>query len=121
MLPLAITLLLGCVDFARAIHVQIALTNAARVGAEAGATQRYHTEMHDEWESRVRNAVQEEAQSIPDFDPEKLLVDVSITESVDAEPLIVVTVFYDFRTAVHWPVMPHQTVLCQQAAVHSYR
>lgn len=34
MLPLLVTLLLGAVDFARVFYTQVAISNAARVGAE---------------------------------------------------------------------------------------
>ena len=40
-LPVLLLLALGCVDLGRAAALNIALSNAARVGAEYGATHRF--------------------------------------------------------------------------------
>ena len=59
-LPLLVLLALGCVDFGQAMHLHIAISNAAGVGAEYGSTRNCTPHTQAAWEENIRQAVEEE-------------------------------------------------------------
>ena len=102
-LPLLVTILLGFFDLGRAVHNDIILSNAARVGAEYGATHKFTAYTRNFWESQVRQSVIEELQQTNDFDTSLLQIDVqTVDEGVDL-PLVKVEVTYPFESVVSWP------------------
>jgi Flp pilus assembly protein TadG len=120
-LPLLAVFLFGCADFGRAIHAQIAITNAARVGAEYGATHRFTPSTRPDWESRLREAVQEEAASLGGLDPDALDVVVEVEEPTPDDLRVHVQATYPFRTAVSWPGLPDTLTLRHEAAMRQYQ
>lgn len=119
-LPVCITLMLGCTDFARAIHASIALCNAARVGAEYGATHRFHPDHQVDWEAEVTQTTLDEAMTIPGFSPAALQTQISTSTDATGELIITVTCHYDFQTAVAWPGLPHQLQLYGHSMMRQY-
>ncbi len=120
-LPVFVVLVLGCVDFGRAVHAQVALTNAARVGAEFGATHRVTPSSRADWESRLNEIVAEEAASIPDFDAARLVIDVTTADEPDGDLRVAVALDYPFRTLVAWPGLPRRVTLEHDVAMRQYR
>lgn len=120
-LPVAITLMLACVDFARAISVHMTLTAAARVAAEYGATHAFSASTAGHWESQLREAAVGQAEAIPGFAADQLQLGVETQGTPHADLEVAVTVAYPFRTAVRWPGVPHEFTLRSQSGMRQYR
>ena len=67
--PLLLLLAFGCCDLGRAVGAYVAVSNAARVGAEYGATHGYTSYTYASWESQVTQQAQQEMQGTPAFNP----------------------------------------------------
>ncbi len=117
-LPVLVTLVLGCVDFGRFAYTDIAVANAARAGAGFGADHPYTPATLGAWQAKVGQTVQDE---LSDFDPGQL--------SVTAAPAAVdggawqaqVTVSCPFTTLVNWPGLPTSMTLRKVAVMQSNR
>lgn len=120
-LPILAVFLFGCADFGRAIHAQIAITNAARVGAEYGATHRFSAATRPDWEARLRASVKEEAASLAGLEPDALDVVIEIEEPAPGDLRIRVQAAYPYRTAVSWPGLPDTLHLRHQTTMRQYQ
>jgi hypothetical protein len=120
-LPLLITLAVGGVDFGRAIYTYIALSNAARRGAEQAATHKFTPFTQSFWEGKVREAVTEELAQMADFDGSRLSIDLST--QTDADGLFVATVEarYRFETIVDWMAVPRSVDLWRGVSMRQIR
>lgn len=121
-LPLVIVLCFTTVDFGRYVHAYLALTNAARVGAERGATRQFTDYTYDSWKSRVEQAVTEEMSNTLGADPESLTIEVETTEP-DQYDLrrVTVEVTHPFQTVVRWPYIPSPLLLRSRVDMRQYR
>ncbi|HEY3966320.1 MAG TPA: TadE family protein [Planctomycetaceae bacterium] len=106
-LPVLMLLALGCVDLGRAAALNIALSNAARVGAEYGATHRYTSFTLASWQSQVKQEVTAEMQSVRGFDGSNLSTSIQTTTDATGILRITVTASYPFQTVTSWPGLPH--------------
>jgi Flp pilus assembly protein TadG len=120
-LPVLTVILIGGVDFGRAIHAQIVLTNAVRVGAEYGATHRFTAETQADWEARIRETMLDEAASISGFAPESFVATVTVTPATSTELRVQVAATYPFRSAVSWPGMPDALLLRHEVTMRQYQ
>lgn len=120
-LPVCVTLMLGCTDFARSLHAQIALANAARAGADYAATHRCHPDRFETWMTTVKQTVQEEAATIPAFSASHLTTEVMMESDDTGEYIVALTAEYNFETAVSWPGLPDQLTLRTHIAMRQYR
>jgi len=59
-LPLLVTIALGCVDFGRFAYSYIALTNATRAGASHAMMNNYSSTTFGNWKTGITTAVQQE-------------------------------------------------------------
>jgi Flp pilus assembly protein TadG len=107
-LPLLVTIVLGCVDFGRFAYSYIALTNAARAGAAFGCMNVYTTATLGDWTVLVKKAAADEMVQQTGFDPTKLEVAVTpITETTGLKlKRVKVEATYPFKTIVNWPGLP---------------
>lgn len=121
LLPVVIALALGTVDLGRVAHFENVLSNAARVGADYGATHRLYSYNGSQWESRVIARVQEEAAHLPQFDPARLQVVVETMTQPDGTRRIEVEAAYPFEMIVDWPGLPHDIDLRCRVAEQEYR
>jgi hypothetical protein len=119
--PLLLLLALACCDFGRVAHAYEVVANAARTGAETGATQKFTDYTRPFWESSVRQAVIDELQSLPDFNEAKLSYSLSTTTDSDGLAHIIVELSYPFRTKVTWPGLPHETQLHRRVEFRQFR
>jgi hypothetical protein len=120
-LPLLITLIVGSVDFGRAIYAYIALSNAARRGAEQAATHKFTSYTEPFWEQQVRQAVSEEMQQLKDFDSDRLSIDISTQHDADGLFLATVEARYRFETIVDWIAVPKSVELCRSVTMRQIR
>ena len=102
-LPLLLTLILGCVDFGRIAYTYCAVSNASRTGAEYGATHNFTTYTRATWQSRLQQAVTAEMSAVPGFNASQLQVNVSTTSDSYSLFRVTVEVEYPFTTIVPWP------------------
>ena len=120
-LPLLMTLVLGCVDFGRITYIYLAVSNASRTGAEYGATHNFTAYTRATWQSRLQQACVAEMSAVPRFDSSQL--NVSIATTADAYGLFRVTVDveYPFTTIVSWPGIPHEVLLWRRTSMREIR
>ncbi len=120
-LPMLMLFAVGTIDFGRIPHFHQVVSNAARTGAETGATQQFTSFTRSTWEAGIEAAVQSEMQNIPDFDSSKLTYELTTTTNVDGLARIVVDVSYPFRTLIDWPGMPTEVQLHKRVEVLQFR
>jgi Flp pilus assembly protein TadG len=120
-LPILMLVALACADFGRISYYHQAVANAARTGAESGATHGFTDFTKSAWESSVQQSVLNEMQNLPNFDPAELNSQVSTTMDADGLARIVVDVTYPFRTVVEWPLLPSEVMLNQRVAYRQFR
>lgn len=120
LLPVLVLFFMGLVDFGRAVETELVVTNAARVGAEYGATHRYSDATYPDWRTRLIQAVVDEAAS-PDIPPDKVEVTVAVTPGPDGQKSIRVTVQVPFRMMTAWPGLPEQVRLAHTVAMKQFR
>lgn len=119
-LPLILLLVFGCVDFGRGIGIYIVTGNAARVGAEYGATHQFTDYTKASWETQLRAAVQEEMAHVVDFNLSDMDVDIE-TFGTDDDVRIVVSVDYPFRPVTTWPTVAQELHLRRTVSMRQFR
>lgn len=120
-LPVLIAIVLGAADFGRLAHFDNVLSNAARVGAQYGATHRRTALNAGEWEQRLIAVVTEEAAHLPGFDADRFAVVVDASPEPDGGLRISVAVTYPFETIVDWPGIPGEIEITPLVAFVEYR
>jgi Flp pilus assembly protein TadG len=119
--PLLLLLALACSDFGRIAHHHEVVANAARTGAETGATRQVTDFTRPFWEAEIRRSVVSEMQNLQAFNGSELSYSLSTTKDVDGLARIVVDVSYPFRTSVTWPGLPSETQLHQRVEFRQFR
>lgn len=110
-LPLAISFVIIGADFGRAVHHQIALTNACRVGAEYAASHPY-TPLDDAgWKAAVEQVLVEEVENNSAIDPLAIEAEASVVNHADNTYTVTVELTYPFETIVNWPATPSSVSL----------
>lgn len=120
-LPVLLLLVIACTDFGRMGHVYVAISNAARVGAEYGATHQFTDHTRDAWEDNIRAAVIEEIQQILDFDEDNLQIDLATSTDSGGSTRVQVYAMYRFETVVDWPGLPHELELQRSISMRQIR
>jgi Flp pilus assembly protein TadG len=120
-IPILLLLALASADFGRVIHYDEVVSNAARTGAESGATHKFTDFTQAAWQNDVRQAVFDEMENIPNFDQGKLSYNLATTLDADGLATIVVDVSYPFQTVVAWPALPSQVLLHQRFETRQFR
>ena len=120
-LPVLMGIILGAVDFGRFAQFENIVSNAARVGAEYGATHRRTTLNAANWETRLTAAVTEEAQHLPEFNAALLEISINNVTQADGTRRVEVAAAYPFTTIVDWPGLPRQVPLRHSVVYQEYR
>lgn len=120
-IPVLMLLAIGCCDMGRALADYVAVSNAARVGAEYGATHAYSTYTYSSWQNIVTQRAQQEMQGSSGIDPTQLSVTVSTVPETSSLYLVTVTVTYPFNMITAWPGMPAQFNLTHSVTMQRYR
>lgn len=114
-MPLLIGLVLICVDFGRFATVHIAVTNAAREGANFGGTHRVTNTTMGAWKAGIFNALREEMTGIPGYSEDQLTVAEPQVLSSQSRSRVRVAVTYKFKTAIAWRIIPHELEISRTA------
>jgi Flp pilus assembly protein TadG len=120
-IPLLLLMALACADFGRVAFFYEVVCNAARTGAETGATHKYTPFTENAWKNGVYQAALSEMQNIPKFNAGDFAYDLSTTLDSDNLAKIDVSVSYPFRTVVNWPGLPSNVLLHKQVEFHQFR
>jgi Flp pilus assembly protein TadG len=120
-IPVLMLLAIGCCDMGRALADYVAVSNAARVGAEYGATHAYSSVTYASWQGLVVQRAQQEMQGSSGIDPTKLAVTVSTVPESGNLYLVTVTVTYPFTLITAWPGMPTQINLSHSVTMQRFR
>jgi hypothetical protein len=121
-LPVLVTIVLGCVDFGRFCYAYISVTNAAREGA-------YYASFHPpktaeggpaEWNAYIAEAAKAEIGGRLDESKLGFPGAVVIDES-DGLKRVRVEVQYTFETLVAWPFLPNTVVLSRAVEMRVLR
>jgi len=102
-LPLLVTIVLGCVDFGRFAYNYIAVTNATRAGAAYAMMNNYTASTYSTWVSNVTAAAQAEMTGQVGYNPANMTVAAPVV-TVESTGLqrVQLTVSYPFQTVVDW-------------------
>jgi Flp pilus assembly protein TadG len=120
-LPVLIAIILGAADLGRFAQYDNIVSNAARLGAEYGATHR-RTDLNAEaWEERIVEVAQEELAHLPDFDANAVTLNLEVTDEDDDPLQVEVEVTYPFEMIVDWPGLPGQFDIRAVVAYEEYR
>ncbi len=120
-LPVLLTLVLGCVDFGRFAHTYIVVTNAARAGASFATVNPYTAETYSLWKDCVRDAVEQEMTGLNRFDAEELAVLTTVIAGTAPQWDAQVEVSYPFQTLIDWPGLPNSIELRQSVVMRTIR
>ena len=120
-LPILMLLAIGSVDFGRIPYFHQVVANAARTGAETGATHQFTTFTRATWESEIQDAVLAEMQNIPHFDSSTMTYQLTTTVNSDGLNRIVVEVSYPFTSLVTLPGIPSQVQMHKRVEVLQFR
>ena len=101
--PLLTTIALGTVDFGRFAYNYIAVTNAARAGAEYGMMNNFTASTQSTWNTNVTQAAKDEMTSqVGSGNIGNLTVNVATTTDSNGAKRVQVTATYPFTTIVNW-------------------
>jgi Flp pilus assembly protein TadG len=127
-LPLLVTLVLGCVDFGRFAYTYIAVSNASRAGAAFAMVHPVTPNTTTLWQNLVKAAIVDEMTKEMDstkapFDPSKISVPAPTvtTDTTTGLKTVTVTVSYPFSTLVPWPTVPKSVTLERTVEVRVIR
>jgi Flp pilus assembly protein TadG len=103
LLPVLVTLALGCVDFGRFAYSYIGLTNATRAGASYAIMNNYTSSTLGTWSAGVTTAAQQEMNGQMGYNSSNLTVSSPVV-TVESSGLrrVQVTASYPFRTLIPW-------------------
>jgi hypothetical protein len=125
-LPLLVTVVLAATDLGRFASAYIAVTNAARAGAEYGMMNNYTSTTQSTWQTNLIQAARDEV--TPQFgasNAANLTVTPTRTQDSDGLYRIQVTASYPFTTVVNWQWtgmgLPHSMTLQSQVQMRMIR
>lgn len=120
-LPLLLLLAFGCVELGRATATYMMVSEAARAGAQYGATHGYTTYTYSSWQSQVIQEVQNEAQGNQPFESNLLTVIVDTVPESGGYNLATVTANYRFSTITQWPGLPQEFTMTHSVSMRRFR
>jgi Flp pilus assembly protein TadG len=125
-LPLFVTIVLGCIDFARFAYTDIALTNAVRAGAAWTMLNRPANMAAPaaSWQTLVQTQVSNEMSLQPGFASGSLSVaTVTPVSETGGTYRFTVTASYPFQTMVNWSLggYSHTTTLTEAVTMRFIR
>ena len=111
-LPVLMTIALACVDFGRFAYHHIAVTNAARAGAEYAIMNPYLSAGGGAWQTAIQTTARNELTNQTDCTPANLTTTTTVTiENNGMRRVRVVATYSSFQTVAVWPGIPSSTPL----------
>lgn len=120
-LPLIIVLCVVAVDLGRFAFAAIALDNAARAGAERGATKQFTPITYATWKSDVEARVEEDLADVNADLVASTVTTVTTTPTDTSLPWITVRCEGNFRTLMDWKFLPTQIPIQRQTTMRQFR
>ncbi len=120
-LPLLLTIVLGCVDFGRFAYSYIAVTNAARAGAAYAIMNSYLVADQAAWTARVQQAGRDEMNQQTGYVAANLLVQASSFTDTNGLQRVQITANYPFQMIVPWPGIPNSVTLQAMVQMRAIR
>jgi hypothetical protein len=110
-LPVLLTIVLGCVDFGRFAYTHVAITNAARAGAAYAIMHSYLPADQTAWTVEVQQAARAEMIHQTGYVPADLTVQVKPFTDANGLRRVQIIASYPFRMIVPWPGIPSSVTL----------
>jgi Flp pilus assembly protein TadG len=120
-LPFLLLLGFSCVDVGYAVSSYVAVANAARVGAEYGASHGYTEYSESSWRQRIVDETNAEFVGSRCVDPARLDVAVKTAPGQNGIDLVTVECRYRFKTLTLWPAMPDEFDVSRSVTMRRYR
>ena len=112
---LMVTIVFGCVDFGRFASTHMAVTNAARVGANFGRSNPFTDNTQELWRQRVYAAVRDEMSGIAGFDESELTIAEATILTTGEIDRVRIRVTYPFEPVVPWIAIPARIEITRTA------
>lgn len=120
-LPLLVALTLTAVDFGRFAYATLAVSNAARVAAECGATRQYSDYTYASWKSDVESHAQAELQSLAGGSVSNVSIAVNAIGATGELRRIDVSIECTFATVIDWPALPQPLQIRRSVCIRQYQ
>ncbi|HET6572411.1 MAG TPA: TadE/TadG family type IV pilus assembly protein [Fimbriiglobus sp.] len=106
-LPVLLLIVLGLIDFGRFAYYHVAVTNAARAGAEYAIMTPYVPAAQAAWNARVQETARDEMTNQIGYDPADLTTATTVTvERTGLRRVRVEATYASFQTVTSWPGIP---------------
>lgn len=109
--PLLLLFALASADFGRVVHAYAVVSNAARCGAEYGSMHGVTPYTRENWETRIRQIVDEEMQGLSGFNEEQMMLMIATSTDADNLTRTAVEVKYPFQSVIQWLGLPSEVTL----------
>jgi Flp pilus assembly protein TadG len=122
-LPVLTLLALGCVDLGRFVYHQIAVTNAARAGAEYAIMNPYTPANLASWRAAIQQRARDELTGQTGCEPTWLTTNTipTIEEPSGLRRVQVEATYSSFQTLVSWPGLPSSVTLRSTVVMRAIR
>lgn len=124
-LPVLLTLILGCVDFGRFGYYYLAVTNAAHAGSQNAMMNNFTASTQSTWAANASTAAKDEMTSQTGYNSASLTVTTTTSTDVNGLKRVQLTASYPFTTLVNWNLsglaIPHTFTLARKVEVRIIR
>jgi len=120
-LPVMLTIGMMTIDFGRTVSAYLVMANAARAGADYGATHRVTPLSRPAWENYITTAIQTELSNLSRYNPSRSQSNISTSTNSDGSLQVAVDVQYSLETIVPWPGVPASVPLHYRVEMRQYQ
>src|SRR4051812_15256262 len=120
-LPLLMSVVLGCCDLGRFAYNYIAVTNAARAGAGYAMMNTYTAGTQSSYLAKIQQAAQDEMTGQTGFNSASLTTTVTLIDEGSGDLRVQVLASYPFQTLIPWPGIPSSLTLQRTVALRKIR
>jgi Flp pilus assembly protein TadG len=121
-LPLFVTIVLGCLDFARFLYYYVGVVNAARAGAAYGIMNNYTSSTKSTWTTNAGTTGQAEMTGMTGLNSNQLTLSVtSVIDTSTGYNTVTSTATYPFKTITKWPLFPNTVTMTQSVQMRAIR
>ncbi|MBS0204983.1 MAG: pilus assembly protein [Planctomycetes bacterium] len=120
-LPVLFLITFICIDFGSSAGAYLVLSNAARAGADYGATHRFTSDSAAAWEARMIRAIQQEMANAKRYAPGQLQTSISTSNNGDGTIQVIVDLRYTYQTIVSWTAIPATIPLHSRIEMRQYQ